>query len=111
MGPVRSVPALSPRARSRLLWGLAVAGFVVGDAATTLAGLSTAGVVETGPLVGPLLRRHGLGVIPLVKLGTVVAGYAAWRLLPAPHAVGIPLGLALVGVAATGWNLSVLLGV
>ena len=111
MVPVRSVPAPSSRARSHALWGLAVAGFVVGDAATTLAGVSTAGVVETGPVVGPLLRQHGLGIIPLVKLGTVAAGYAAWRLLPSPHAAGIPLGLALVGVAATGWNLAVLLGV
>ena len=80
MVPVR--PGLSPRARARVLWALAVAGFVVGDAATTLVGLSTMGVVETGPVVGPLLRQHGLGIIPLVKLGTVVAGYVAWRLLP-----------------------------
>jgi len=109
MAAVRLAP-LSTRVHPRLLWGLAVAGFVVGDAVTTLAGLSIAGVVETGPVVGPLLRQHGLGVIPLVKLATVAAGYVAWRLAPSPHAAGIPLGLALVGVAATGWNVFVLLG-
>jgi hypothetical protein len=96
---------------SRGLWGLAVAGFVVGDAATTLAGLSLAGVVETGPVAAPLLDRHGVAVLALLKMLTVAAAYLVWRLLPAPHAAGIPLGLALVGAAATGWNLAVLLAV
>ena len=99
-----------PRVSTRALWGVALASFVVGDAVTTLAGVSAAGVVETGPVVGPLLRQHGLWVIPLLKLGTVAAGYVAWRLVPSPYAAGIPLGLALVGAVATGWNLSVLLG-
>jgi hypothetical protein len=96
---------------SRELWGLAVAGFVVGDVATTLAGLPAAGVVETGPVAGPLVRRHGVGVLPLLKAVTVAVAYLAWRRLPPPHAAGIPTGLALVGAAATGWNLSVLLAV
>jgi len=107
MAAVRSVRPADPWG----LWLLAVTGFVVGDAATTLAGLSVPGVVETGPVVGPLLRQHGLGVLPLLKTATVAVAYLAWRLLPSPHAAGIPLGLALVGAAATGWNVSVLLGV
>jgi hypothetical protein len=110
MVPERTVPTVSTGVYSGVLWGLAVASFVVGDVATTLAGLSTAGVVETGPVAGPLLRRHGVVVLPLLKTVTVAAGYAAWRLLPSPHATGIPLGLALTGTVVTGWNLSVLLG-
>lgn len=99
------------RAHSSGLWRLAVAGFVIGDIATTLAGLSTAGVVETGPVAGPLLRQHGVAVLLVLKLAAVAVAYLAWRLLPPPHAAGIPTGLALVGAAATGWNLAVLLGV
>jgi hypothetical protein len=98
------------QARPRLLWGLAVAAFVVGDGATTVVGLSTAPVVETGPVVGPLLRQHGLAVVPLVKAGALAAAYLAWRSLPAPHASGVPLGLALLGLVATGWNTLVVLG-
>lgn len=110
MASVHTVSTPTAGVSPGLLWGLAVAGFVVGDVATTLAGLSTAGVVETGPVVGPLLCRYGVAVIPLLKAVTVAAGYAAWRRLPSPHATGIPLGLALLGAVVTGWNLSVLLG-
>jgi hypothetical protein len=96
--------------RSRLLWGLALACFVVGDGATTLVGLSTPGVSEAGPVVAPLLEHLGLAALPLLKLATVGVAYAAWRFLPQPQAVGIPVGLALVGGAATAWNLVVLAG-
>ena len=95
------------RARAGL-WGLAFLFFCVGDVVTTHVGLSVQGVVEVGPVVGPLLRDHGLAAMVVLKAGTVGAAYGAARLVPDPQSIGVPLGLALVGVLVTGWNLVVL---
>ena len=95
------------RARTRL-WGLALLFFCVGDVATTHVGLSTHGVVEAGPVVAPLLRDHGLAAMVLLKGLVVGVAYAVARAVPDPQSVGVPLGLALVGVLVTGWNLVVL---
>lgn len=95
------------RARTRL-WALAFLFFCVGDVVTTHVGLSMHGVVEAGPVVAPLLREHGLAGMVLLKAVIVGGAYGATRIVPDPQSVGVPLGLALVGVAVTGWNLVVL---
>lgn len=92
----------------RKLWGLAFLFFCVGDLVTTHVGLSVQGVVEVGPVVGPLLRDHGVAAMVVLKGVTVGAAYGAARVLPDPQSIGVPLGLALVGVLVTGWNLVVL---
>lgn len=92
----------------RTLWVLTLLFFCVGDVTTTRVGLSIQGVVEAGPLVAPVVRTYGLAGMVGVKAATVGLFYGAARLLPDPHAVGVPLGLALVGVLVTGWNLVVI---
>lgn len=92
----------------RKLWVLVLLFFCVGDLATTRVGLSVQGVVEAGPLVAPVVRAYGLAGMVVVKAATVGLFYGAARLLPDPHAAGVPLGLTLVGVLVTGWNLVVL---
>ncbi len=86
------------------LWLLAVASFGVGDLVTTAVGLRLSGVVEAGPLVGPLIDRYGVGSLFVLKLLTIAVSYGVWRVLPTTSRVGIPLGLAVLGIVVTGWN-------
>ena len=93
---------------TRELWICAVVFFVGGDLLTTGVGLLAGGVVEVGPVVGPLIEAHGLVAMVPLKLFAVGIGYLIWRVTPAPHDVGVPLGLAVLGVLVTAWNTGVL---
>ena len=90
------------------LWWVTLLFFCVGDVVTTHVGLSIHGVVEMGPLVAPVLREHGVAAMVVLKGTTVGLFYVAAQAIPEPHAVGVPLGLAIVGVLVTGWNLVVI---
>lgn len=91
------------------LWALALLLFVVGDVVTTGIGYRMEGVVEASPLPAILLAHFG--VIALLGLKLLVVGvcYLLWVAVPREYAVGIPLGMALLGGIATGWNATVLL--
>lgn len=89
------------------LWVLTASFFLVGDLVTTVAGLGVPGVVESNPVVGPAIVVHGLAAMVVLKLVTLSAGVVAWRVVPRPHALGVPLGLATLGVTATVWNAAV----
>lgn len=91
-----------------VLWVLAVLAFGAGDLATTLMGLNVAGVTEVGPVAGPLFSSLGPAGVVALKLVSLVGFYGIWRLIPHPHAVGVPLGLAAVGIVVTCWNLVVI---
>lgn len=97
------------RSRHHWLWAFAVLSFGLGDAVTTALGVGAEGLVETGPVATPLLQQFGLVSMVVLKLAVFGAGYLAWRGLPRPHRVGIPLGLAVVGVVVTAWNSLLLL--
>lgn len=90
------------------LWVATFVFFVGGDLLTTAVGLLNGGVAEVGPVVAPVMQEFGLLVMIPLKVLALAACYAIWRLVPAPHAVGVPLGLAVFGVLVTGWNLGVL---
>lgn len=90
------------------LWLTAFVFFVVGDLVTTAVGLFNGGVAEVGPVVAPIMAEHGLLIMVPLKALAIGICYAVWRLVPAPHAVGVPLGLATLGVLVTGWNFGVL---
>jgi len=89
------------------LWLLAVLFFGVGDTVTTAVGLGLPGVREVG-LFRSVITTHGLVAIVGLKLATFAVCYLLWRAVPRPHAVGVPLGLVLLGVPVTGWNVVVL---
>jgi hypothetical protein len=89
-------------------WVIAVVFYGLGDAATTGIGIHTSGLVEAGPFVAPLLERYGLGVMFLLKIGVLGGMFALWRRMPRPQRLGVPLGLATVGVVVTTWNASLL---
>lgn len=90
------------------LWLFALVFFVIGDASTTGLGLTIEGVGELSPTVGPYLQKYGFGGLLVLKSTLFVGGFLVWKAVPRPHSVGVPLGLALVGVVVTGWNISVL---
>ena len=90
------------------LWALALLSFGVGDLATTLVGLAIPGVTEVGPVAGPLFHGFGLAGVVALKVGALAGFYALWRVTPRPYAVGVPLGLVVVGVTVTCWNLVVI---
>lgn len=89
-------------------WVAAVLFFGVGDVVTTVAGVHTGRAAEASPMVAWLLARYGPAAMVPLKVVTFAAFWAGWRLVPPPHRIGFPVGLTVVGVVATGWNLAVL---
>ena len=92
----------------RFLWLVAVAFFGIGDLVTTGIGLQLQYVVEAGPVVGDVILAHGASAMLWLKVLVFAVCYGLWRVVPAPHRVGVPLGLAVLGVLVTLWNLGVL---
>ena len=67
------------------------------------------GVVEASPLPAVLLAHFGVLALLALKLVVVGCCYLLWVAVPREYAIGIPLGMALLGGIATGWNTTVLL--
>ncbi|AUX10391.1 hypothetical protein AArcSl_2776 [Halalkaliarchaeum desulfuricum] len=92
----------------RFLWLVAVVFFGIGDLVTTAIGLQLQYVVEAGPVVGDVIRAYGTTSMIWLKMLVFVLCYGLWRVVPAPHRVGVPLGLAVLGVLVTLWNVFVM---
>lgn len=90
------------------LWVIVGVGFVLGDIVTTSIGLGRSGVVESQPIAAHLFQYSVIGTMITLKLAVVGGCYLVWRRVPRPHRVGIPLGLAALGILVTAWNLFVL---
>ena len=91
-----------------LLWVGAIVFFGAGDVITTIFGLSFQPVVEVGPIVELFIHEFGMIAIIFLKIGVFIFGYLLWRVAPAPHNTGVPLGLSSLGVLVTGWNLIII---
>lgn len=89
------------------LWVVAILFFGVGDVVTTAVGLSV-GAVETHPIVGPLVEEYLLVAMVPLKILAFGLCYGVWRLSPPSHRVGVPLGLAFLGILVSAWNVSVI---
>lgn len=104
-----SLPSTNvPRLNSSQIWLLAVLSFGVGDIVTTSIGLQTPGVFELNPVAAEFFAQSVVLSIAALKLAVLGAGFAAWKWIPRPHRVGVPLGLGVLGVLVTGWNLHVI---
>ena len=90
------------------LWVAAIIFFGVGDILTTVVGLWMNWAVEAGPLAASLIDQHGLAIVLALKAGAFALFYVVWRVTPSPYAVGVPLGLTVLGFEVTFWNLIVL---
>lgn len=96
------------RAHQSTLWIAALLLYGFGDLITTTVGLSHHDIVEVGPVAQPIVGAYGTLGLAVLKSATLFGSYLVWRLVPPPHRVGIPLGLAIVGIAVTGWNTAVI---
>jgi len=92
----------------RELWLLTVAFFFAGDLLTTGLGVASGQIAEAGPLGAPIIGRYGIYGMVALKLGVLGLSYFAWKLVAHPERIGIPLGLATIGVLVTLWNAFVL---
>lgn len=87
-----------------LWWQATIVFFVVGDLVTTFAGFQLRQVVEAGPLAAWIVNTHGVMFIVPLKLGVMAAFYGVYCVVPGPHCIGVPLGLAALGLVVTAWN-------
>lgn len=93
------------------LWVFALAFYGAGDLVTTLVGLHVGRATETGVVASALVEGYGVAALVPLKAGSFLLFYLLWRAVPRPHAVGVPLGLAALGVVLTAWNGLVLFGI
>ncbi|MBX0297864.1 DUF5658 family protein [Haloarcula nitratireducens] len=91
------------------VWALAIVLFGLGDILTTGIGLRIGGVVETNPIPRLFFHHSVLGAMGALKLAAFGGFYVLWKLVPRPHSLGVPLGLAILGGIVTSWNLRVIL--
>ena len=91
------------------LWFIAVLCFGIGDVVTTSIGLRLAGVTEMHPLAVHAFQYSTLGAMVVLKSIVFGSCYLLWKWTPRPHCMGVPLGLAILGMIITVWNLQVLL--
>lgn len=89
--------------RHGLCWAAALLAFGLGDILTTGAGLSM-GLVEANPVAGGLLATHGIAGVVGLKAAMFAFAGGVYAALSSPKRLGIPAGLALVGVSVTAWN-------
>jgi hypothetical protein len=108
--PPHSVPPAvgRPDVSHPTLWALAVLFFGVGDVVTTSVGLGIGGLFELGPVTSVFVERYRVR-----GDGRVEGPHLRWLLsLLASRPAALPrrgaLGLALLGVSVTGWNLYLL---
>jgi len=92
----------------RFCWPLAIAYYGIGDLLTTVLGIGFSRVTEIGVLAAPLFQQYGVVAFPVVKLALFACWYVAWRIMPGPYSLAIPLGLAVGGILVTVWNTTVL---
>lgn len=91
-----------------MLWVLAVVLYGVGDSVTTLVGLESDGVTESGPVALYALGQGGIPGFLLLKVGFIGLCFLVWWVVRTPGRVAIPLALIVVGAVVTGWNLVVI---
>jgi len=86
-------------------WTIAVLTFGVVDVASTIYFVATTPAVESHPLVAAAIDATGLWILVPWKAAAFGLFYAAYRIAPRSWAVGVPIGLALIGSVVSVWNL------
>ena len=87
------------------LWGCVLLFFAIGDLVTTVIGLRIDGVYERSPIPALLIAVFGSEILIFLKSITLIIFFGVWRVTPGPYNIGIPVGLVLIGVFATMWNI------
>lgn len=87
-----------------ILWIVAILTFGVADTALTVYGLSNGLAVEANPLPAFYAETYSAVSLVFLKASFMLSQYIAYRLVPREWRVGIPIGLAGLGVPVTLWN-------
>ncbi len=91
------------------IWSLALLTFVVGDVTTTHIGLNTPGVIEANPSLVTFIDRYGTPGMIFMKVSLMLTAGVWWLALgERTTRYGIPIGLSIVGITVTTWNLYIL---
>lgn len=93
------------------LWVLVIIFFGLGDLVTTGIGLGFHRVIEVGPVAAIAVDSYGFRALVPMKLLTICLCVALWKVTPPPEDVGVPLGLAALGLLVTLRNAYVLVEV
>lgn len=88
----------------RLAWIGAILTYGLTDLGTTLYYIHTGVGVEGNALVAPVLEATGLWILIPWKAAAIGLFYGLYRLVPDDMAIGVPIGLALLGAMLTVWN-------
>jgi len=94
--------------RDSVLWVGAILFWGLGDTLTTAVGLSSGVTREVGPVSVHVLGIGGVGLLAVFKIVCLFAAFGWWYYWPSGNRVGIPAGLALVGVSITVWNVALI---
>lgn len=86
------------------LWLFAIVLFGVGDLVTTIYFILEYGAVETHPIGALAIDQFGLWILIPWKGAALAGFYAFYRVVPKPYALGVPIGLALLGAFTSTWN-------
>ena len=90
--------------RHRFGWILAIALFGIGDLVTTIYFIAEFGAVETHPVGGAAIDTLGYWALVPLKVLALGVCYALYRVAPREYAVGVPIGLILLGAYLSVWN-------
>lgn len=86
------------------VWTAAFLFFVGGDLLTTFVGLQFSAIEEMGPIAAILLTAFGFEALLLLKFLAIGVFVVFWWCVPSPSNVGVPFGVAIVGLFVTVWN-------
>lgn len=89
---------------SEMVWMFAVLLFGVGDLVTTLFLIHSGVAVESHPLAAMVFDQVGVWIAVPWKVVAIALFYGLYTVVPGRIAIGVPIGLALLGGCVTIWN-------
>jgi len=94
-----------PSTSHQFLWLLAILTFGIGDVLTTAVFLSAEMNHESHPIAAQAVEEIGVWILAPWKAAVLGVFAGLYRATPKQFAVGVPIGLTLVGTALTVWNI------
>lgn len=93
---------------SKVFWVSGILLFGLGDFSTTVLGLYTKSLTEVNLIPNIIYNMLGVFGLLLIKIITLFVFYLFWKMSPKKYRIGIPIGITIVGIVITTWNLYLL---